>query len=50
MYINEKQNVEFFDKIDRDFIAFYINENYVSINILIYRKGLLIGKKILITK
>ena len=45
LYINEKQNVEFFDNIDRDFIAFYISDNYVSINILIYRKGLLIGKK-----
>ncbi len=44
-YINEKQNVEFFDNLDRDFIGFYINEEYVSINILIYRKGLLINKK-----
>ncbi len=45
LYINEKQNVEFLDKIDRDFIGFYTNENYVSIVILIYRQGLLIGKK-----
>ncbi len=45
LYINEKQNVEFFDNVNRDFIAFYISDNYVSINILIYRKGLLIGKK-----
>ncbi len=45
LYINEKQNVEFLDKIDRDFIGFYTNENYVSIIILIYRQGLLIGKK-----
>lgn len=45
LYINEKQNVEFLDKLDRDFIGFYTNENYVSIIILIYRQGLLIGKK-----
>ncbi len=45
LYINEKQNVEFLDKIDRDFIGFYTNESYVSIVILIYRQGLLIGKK-----
>lgn len=45
LYINEKQNVEFLDKLDRDFIGFYTNENYVSLIILIYRQGLLIGKK-----
>ena len=45
IYINEKQNVEFLDKVDRDFIGFYTNENYVSLIILIYRQGLLIGKK-----
>lgn len=45
LYINEKQTVEFLDKIDRDFIGFYNNENYTSITILIYRKGLLIGRK-----
>ena len=45
LYINEKQNVEFFDNLNRDFIAYFINENYVSINILFYRNGLLIGKK-----
>ena len=45
LYVTEKQNVEFFDKIDRDFCAFYVNNNYVSITIFIYRNGLLIGKK-----
>lgn len=44
-YINENQNVEFIDKINRDFIAFYFNENYLSLIIQIYRKGLLIGQK-----
>lgn len=45
LYINENQNVEFIDKIDRDFIAFYKNENYISLVIQMYRKGLLIGQK-----
>lgn len=44
-YINENQNVEFIDKINRDFIAFYFNENYLSLIIQIYRKGLLVGQK-----
>lgn len=45
LYINEKQNVEFIDRINRDFIGFYTYENYLSLIILIYRNGLLIAKK-----
>lgn len=43
--INEKQQMEFMDKVDRDFIAFSTRDNYVSVVIFIYRKGKLILKR-----
>ncbi len=45
IHINEKQNVEFFDKVDRDIFAFNTRDNYLSLSIFIYRKGILIGKR-----
>lgn len=45
IYIKEHQNVEFLDLKDRDFIGFYICDNILSIYILIYRNGTLIGNK-----
>lgn len=45
IHINDEQNVELFDKIDRDIFAFTIRENYLSLSNFIYRKGILIGKR-----
>lgn len=45
LYINEKQSVEFIEKTNRDYISFYVKENFISLVILIYRSGLLLTKK-----
>ncbi len=45
IHINEQQNVELFDKIDRDIFAFNVRDNYLSLSNFIYRKGILIGKR-----
>ena len=44
-HINTSQNVETKDKKDRDIFAFSSKEGYISLAILIYRKGLLLGKQ-----
>lgn len=44
-HINDKQNVELLDKTNRDIFAFIVRENYVSLSIFIYRKGILVGKR-----
>lgn len=44
-HLNIKQNVEMFDKKNRDIFAFTSRENFVSLAILNYREGLLLGKK-----
>lgn len=44
-HINQKQNVELFDKIDRDIYAYSVRRNYLSVSILMYRRGLLLSKK-----
>ena len=44
-HINDKQNVELFDNLDRDIFAFNIRDNYVSLSVFIYRKGMLIAKR-----
>ncbi len=44
-HINDKQNVELNDKIDRDIFGFNTRDNYVSLSNFIYRKGILIGKR-----
>lgn len=44
-HINDKQNVELLDKSNRDIFAFIVRENYVSLSIFIYRKGILVGKR-----
>ncbi|MEA5061528.1 MAG: excinuclease ABC subunit UvrC [Erysipelotrichaceae bacterium] len=45
-HINTSQNVEFFDKIDRDIFAYSTRENYVSLAALVYRNGMLLGKEV----
>ena len=44
-HINEKQNVEFKDKINRDFFAFHTRSNYLSLALFSYREGLLLSKR-----
>lgn len=44
-HLNTKQNVEMFDKKNRDIFAFTSREKFISLAILNYREGLLLGKK-----
>ena len=44
-HITEKQNVEFKDKINRDFFSFHTRENYIAIALLSYRQGILLSKR-----
>ena len=44
-HINEKQNVEFKDKINRDFFSFHTRENYIAIALFSYRQGILLSKR-----
>ncbi len=43
-HINQHQNVETLDKVDRDFFSYSSRENYLALSLLIYRHGLLLGK------
>lgn len=44
-HINIVQNVEVNDKVDRDIFAYSSREGYISLAILLYRHGILLGKK-----
>ena len=44
-HINTVQNVEVNDKVDRDIFAYSSREGYISLAILLYRHGILLGKK-----
>ena len=44
-HIITRQNVEVQDRKDRDIFAFSIRENYLSLAVLLYRDGLLLGKR-----
>ena len=44
-HITEKQNVEFKDKINRDFFSFHTRENYIAISLFNYREGILLSKR-----
>ncbi len=43
-HIKERQNVENFDQVNRDYFSYAIRENYLAISLLTYRDGLLLGK------
>lgn len=45
VHISDKQNVELNEKIDRDIFAFTTRENYMSLSLFIFRKGILLGKR-----
>ena len=45
IHITEKQNVEFKDKINRDFFSFHTRENYIAISLFNYREGILLSKR-----
>lgn len=44
-HINDKQNVELISNDDVDVFGYFIREGYISLAILIIRKGILIAKK-----
>lgn len=44
-HINQKQIVEFKDKLNLDVFAFYIRQSYVSIALFAYRNGTLLSKR-----
>lgn len=45
IHINEKQNVEFKDKTNRDLFAFHTRDVYVGIALFSYRNGKLLSKR-----
>jgi excinuclease ABC subunit C len=45
-HINAQQNVELSDRKDRDIFAFEQRNGYICIAILLYRKGILLGKDV----
>ena len=45
-HLNDKQNVEMKDKIDRDIFAFASRDGYIALAVFLYRKGLLLGKQV----
>ena len=49
-HINTQQNVENSDKKDRDIFAFSSRNGYLSLAVLSYRKGLLLGKQVFIVE
>ena len=49
-HINIQQNVETGDKKDRDIFAFSTRNGYLSLAVLCYRKGLLLGKQVFIVE
>ncbi|MCQ2800985.1 MAG: excinuclease ABC subunit UvrC, partial [Bacilli bacterium] len=49
-HINQAQNVEGRDKTDRDIFAFSTREGYLSLAVLLYRRGLLLDKKTFIVE
>ncbi|MCR5185041.1 MAG: excinuclease ABC subunit UvrC [Bacilli bacterium] len=45
-HINIQQNVEMKDKVDRDIFAFAYRDGYLALAVLLYRKGILLGKQV----
>lgn len=49
-HINMDQNVEIIDRTDRDLFAYSVREGYLSLAVLNYRKGRLLGKKVFVNE
>ena len=49
-HINTPQNMETNDKKDRDIFAFSVREGYLSLAVLLFRKGALLDKKVYIVE
>ena len=49
-HINAKQNVETRDKKDRDIFAYSSRNGYLALAILIYKKGVLLDKKVFVVE
>ena len=45
-HINTQQNVELKDRLDRDIFAYAKRNGYLSLAVLLYRKGILLGKDV----
>ena len=45
-HINIQQNVEFKDRKDRDIFAFSVRQGYLSLAVLNFRRGLLLGRQV----
>ncbi len=45
-HINTQQNVEFKDRKDRDIFAFSVRQGYLSLAVLNFRRGLLLGRQV----
>lgn len=49
-HINTTQNVESKDHKDRDIFAYASRDGYLALAVLLYRKGLLLGKKVFVVE
>ena len=49
-HINIQQNMEINDKKDRDIFAFSVREGYLSLAVLLFRRGTLLDKKVYIVE
>ena len=49
-HINTAQNMEITDKKDRDIFAFSSREGYLSLAVLLFRRGLLLDKKVYVVE
>ena len=49
-HINVQQNVENSDKKDRDIFAYSSRQGYLAVAVLLYRKGILLGKQVFIVE
>ncbi|MBR0294871.1 MAG: excinuclease ABC subunit C [Bacilli bacterium] len=47
-HINTIQNVEVNDRVNRDIFAYSSREGYIALAILLYRNGVLLGKKVFV--
>lgn len=49
-HISDKQNVENFDHVDRDVFAYASRDSYISLAVISYRNGILLGKETFIVE
>ena len=47
-HINTAQNVEVYDRVNRDIFAYSSRDSYIALSVLLYRGGVLLGKKVFV--